>query len=227
MYNNNSVFKLTYLLVRIIIHYMTVVSEIELINKARAGDELALEKLFINYKNLAIKITRRYFLAGQDSDDLYQEAMIGLFKAYQSFDSEIKSDFKSFASLCINRQIQSAIKSANRQKNRPLNEAISLNNQGGYDFIMNASEDDDILFFIIPSTEQLPDAKLISKEEIARIKTEIINNLSNFERQVLTLYLKGLSYKDMAKKLDKNTKSIENSLTRIKNKLSFLKKEIS
>lgn len=198
-------------------------SELELIEKAKAGNELALEKLFIDYKSLAVRIARRYFLTGQDNDDLYQEAMIGLFKAYQSFDSKIKSNFKSFATLCINRQIQSAIKAANRQKNRALNEAISLNNQGGYDFLINDTEDDEILFFIIPSTDQLPDAKLISKEEIKRIKSEIVNNLSVFEKQVLSLYLKGLSYKDMAASLNKNKKSIENSLTRIKNKLSYLR----
>jgi RNA polymerase sporulation-specific sigma factor len=195
----------------------------DLIQKARKGDEASLEKLFSKYKALSIKIARRYFLSGQDSNDLYQEAMIGLFKAYQSYKLDSNSDFKNFATLCINRQIQSAIKIANRQKNKALNNYISLNNQGGYD-LKSEEQDDEVIYFIIPSTEQLPDAKLISKEEVENIKKEIINRLSNFEKQVLSIYLKGLSYKEMAKKLEKTEKSIENSLTRIKSKLSFLRK---
>lgn len=203
---------------------MIIDNDLELIEKAKNGNELALEDLFTKYKSLAIKIARRYFLAGQDSDDLYQEAMIGLFKAYQSY-KNAKLDFKSFASLCINRQILSAIKMANRQKNKALNDYISLNNQGGYDLKQDEQEDEDgVLYFIISSTDQLPDDRLISKEEVENIKKEIINNLSRFEKQVLSLYLQGLSYKQMAEKLQKTEKSIENSLTRIKSKLSYLKK---
>ncbi len=201
-----------------------MINDSELIEKAKNGDELALEDLLTKYKPLAIKLARRYFLAGQDNDDLYQEAMIGLFKAYQGY-KKMNSDFKSFASLCINRQILSAIKTANRQKNKALNNYVSLNNQGGYDIKKEDQDDsDDVLYFIIPSTEQLPDDKLISKEELETIKKEIINNLSNFEKNVLSLYLKGLSYKQMAVKLNKKEKSIENSLTRIKSKLFYLKK---
>lgn len=197
-------------------------NDLELIEKAKNGNEIAFENLFIKYKPLAIKISRRYFLTGQDNDDLYQEAMIGFFKAYQSYKNN-HSDFKSFVTLCINRQIQSAIKSANRQKNKALNNYVSLNNQGGYDF--GAEEDEDeIVYFIIPSSDQLPDDKLISKEAVENIKNQIIKLLSKFEKQVLSLYLKGLSYKEMAKRLDKTEKSVENGLTRIKSKLSFLRK---
>lgn len=202
---------------------MTNENDIDLIEKAKSGNESALEQLFTNYKSLAIRIARRYFLAGRDSNDLYQEGMIGIFKAYQNYNPSLNSDFKSFASLCINRQIQSAIKSANRQKNKALNDYISLNNQGGYDLKQDEQDDEDVLYFIIPSNDQLPDDKLISKEEVENIKQEIVNNLSPFEKRVLSLYLKGLSYKEMSKKLDRTEKSIENSLTRIKSKLSHLK----
>lgn len=195
----------------------------ELIEKAKNGNEGALEELFDKYKALAIRIARRYFLAGQDSNDLHQEAMIGLFKAYQGYKTSSNFDFKSFASLCINRQIQSAIKSANRQKNKALNDYISLNNQGGYDLKQDDQDEEDILYFVLPSNDQLPDDKLISKEEIENIKQEIVNNLSPFEKQVLSLYLKGLTYKEMSKKLERTEKSIENSLTRIKSKLAHLK----
>ncbi|MDD4111040.1 MAG: sigma-70 family RNA polymerase sigma factor [Clostridia bacterium] len=202
---------------------MIIKDDLDLITNAKNGNEMDLEDLFTRYKSLATKIARRYFLAGQDSNDLFQEAMIGLFKAYQSYKSNMNCDFKSFANLCINRQIQSAIKSANRLKNKALNEYISLNNQGGYDCKQEENDNDEIIF-IIPSPDQLPDDKLISKEEVEWIKKEIINRLSIFEKQVLSLYLKGFSYKQMAEKLNKTEKSIENSLTRIKSKLSFLRK---
>lgn len=193
-----------------------------LLEEAKRGDEKSLEKLLSKYKSLATKISRRYFLAGQDFDDIYQEAMIGLFKAYQYYKYDDKNEFKHFATLCINRQIQSAVKSANRLKNKPLNESISLNNQGGIDVGIE-DEDGENLFLIIPSPEQLPDDKLISKEYIETIKSEIYKRLSKFELQVLSLYLKGLTYKKIANQLNKTTKSVENSLTRIKSKLSFLK----
>jgi RNA polymerase sporulation-specific sigma factor len=198
--------------------------DLDLIEKAKEGNELSLEALFAKYKVMANKIARRYFLAGQDNNDLNQEAMIGLFKAYQSYDRSLNYDFKAFACLCINRQIQSAIKAANRNKNKALNDYVSLNNQGGYDIKQEDQDDEDSLYFIIPSNEQLPDDALISKEKIANIKNEIINNLSKFEKQVLYFYLQGLSYKEISKKLEKTEKSIENSLTRIKSKLSYLKK---
>lgn len=198
--------------------------DLDLIEKAKKGNEFSLEELFTKYKLMANRIARRYFLAGQDNNDLNQEAMIGLFKAYQSYKSSLNFDFKSFACLCINRQIQSAIKAANRNKNKALNDYISLNNQGGFDIKQEDQDDEDALYFIIPSNEQLPDDMLISKEKIESIKKEIINNLSKLEKQVLSLYLKGLTYKQISKKLEKTEKSIENSLTRIKSKLSYLNK---
>lgn len=193
----------------------------KLIISAKGGNELALEQLLGKYKPLANKIARRYFLAGQDEDDLYQEAMIGLFKAYQSFKIEQNESFKSFATLCINRQIQTAVKAANRLKNKALNEYVSLNNQGGFNVL--EEDEDEILYFVIPSKEQLPDDKLISKEHLTEIKTAIIKSLSPAEKKVLALYLKGLSYKEMANLLSLTSKGIENRLYRIKQKLSYLK----
>lgn len=195
--------------------------DFELLEKAKQGDEKSLEALLVKFKPLACKIARKYFLAGQDEEDLYQEAMIGLFKAEQSFNKSLGIDFKSFASLCINRQIQSAVKSANRKKNKILNDSISLNNQGGIESF--DSDDDSELYFIVPSNSPLPDDELIHKEKVEEIKKAIINKLSGYEKKVLALYLKGLSYKEMGKILSKETKSIENCLSRIKTKLSFLK----
>lgn len=195
--------------------------DIDLIRKAKQGDETSLELLLAKFKPLACKIARRYFLAGQDEEDLYQEAMIGLFKAEQSFNENAGQDFKSFATLCINRQIQTAVKNSNRKKNKILNESISLNNQGGID--LYESDDDEQLYFIIPSSSPLPDDELIYKEKVDEIKNAINQKLSVYERKVLSLYLKGLSYKEMGQILEKETKSIENCLSRIKSKLSYLK----
>lgn len=195
--------------------------DLELIRKAKQGDETSLELLLAKFKPLACKIARRYFLAGQDEEDLYQEAMIGLFKAEQSFNENSGQDFKSFATLCINRQIQTAVKNSNRKKNKILNESISLNNQGGIE--LYESDDDEQLYFIIPSSSPLPDDELIYKEKVDEIKNAINQKLSVYERKVLSLYLKGLSYKEMGQILEKETKSIENCLSRIKSKLSYLK----
>lgn len=195
--------------------------DIDLIRKAKQGDETSLELLLAKFKPLACKIARKYFLAGQDEEDLYQEAMIGLFKAEQSFNEAAGQDFKSFATLCINRQIQTAVKNSNRKKNKILNESISLNNQGGID--VYESDDEEQLYFIIPSSSPLPDDELIYKEKVNEIKNAIDQKLSTYERKVLSLYLKGLSYKEMGQFLEKETKSIENCLSRIKSKLSYLK----
>lgn len=195
--------------------------DIDLIRKAKQGDETSLELLLAKFKPLACKIARKYFLAGQDEEDLYQEAMIGLFKAEQSFNETAGQDFKSFATLCINRQIQTAVKNSNRKKNKLLNESISLNNQGGID--VYESDDEEQLYFIIPSSSPLPDDELIYKEKVDEIKNAIDQKLSTYERKVLSLYLKGLSYKEMGQILEKETKSIENCLSRIKSKLSYLK----
>lgn len=195
--------------------------DIDLIRKAKQGDETSLELLLAKFKPLACKIARKYFLAGQDEEDLYQEAMIGLFKAEQSFNETAGQDFKSFATLCINRQIQTAVKNSNRKKNKILNESISLNNQGGIG--VYESDDEEQLYFIIPSSSPLPDDELIYKEKVDEIKNAIDQKLSTYERKVLSLYLKGLSYKEMGQILEKETKSIENCLSRIKSKLSYLK----
>ncbi len=197
--------------------------DIELIKRAKEKDEEAFERLFSKYKPLASKISRRYFLIGQDEDDLEQEAMIGLFRAFQSFDVSKNSDFSSFASMCITRQIHTAIKSANREKNKALNERVELDNQGGIQVSVKDDEDD-VMLFVIPSKNPLPDDQLISKQNVVQMTNEIIKNLSEYEKKVLALYLKGLKYKEMSVALKKDVKSIENTLTRIKNKLSFLKK---
>lgn len=194
----------------------------ELIDGARNGNNEYIDILFARYKPLAKKISRRYFLAGGDQDDTFQEAMIGLFKGFQSYKISQNSDFKSFATLCITRQIQSAIKSANRLKNKMLTDAISLNNQGAFECSDDLNGEE--YSFVLPS--DIPDAEntLISKENVDEMITQINKLLSPLEKQVLTYYLDGKSYKEISTAIDKSIKSVENALTRIKCKLSFIKK---
>ncbi len=197
-------------------------SDNELISGARNGNNEYIDILFTRYKPLAKKISRRYFLAGGDQDDTFQEAMIGLFKGFQSYKISTNSDFKSFATLCITRQIQSAIKSANRLKNKMLTEAISLNNQGAFEYADDL--DGEEYSFVLPSN--LPDAEntLISKENVDEMLAQINEILSPLEKQVLHYYLEGKSYKEISIAIDKSIKSVENALTRIKCKLAFIKK---
>lgn len=200
---------------------MNNLSDNELIMGARNGNNDCIDILFAKYKPLAKKISRRYFLAGGDQDDTFQEAMIGLFKGFQSYKISENSDFKSFATLCITRQIQSAIKSANRIKNKMLTEAISLNNQGAFETIDDINGE---YSFVLPSNQPDAENTLISKENVNEILDQINKLLSPLEKQVLNFYLEGKTYKEISLKIDKSIKSVENALTRIKCKLSFIKK---
>ncbi|MBO4412639.1 MAG: sigma-70 family RNA polymerase sigma factor [Clostridia bacterium] len=191
----------------------------DLIMSARAGNSESLDQLFLKYKSLAKKLSRRYFLADGDTDDLFQEAMIGLFKAIQNYDLNSNSDFKTFASLCINRRLLTTIKASNRMKNKILSSALSLNSQGAIE-IAGADEE---LWFFVPSNRLDAEAELISKETTDEMLKKISEMLSDFEKKVLKFYLEGKSYKDIGAKINKSTKSVENALIRIKTKLSFLK----
>ena len=163
-------------------------------------------------------VARSYFLLGSELDDLIQEGMIGLYKACQSY-SEKNASFKTFAYICIKRQIQSAVKHANRQKNKILNNYVSLDAQGGY----KTGDGEEEALLILPSSNLSPDDEMIEKENLEEILNKIKSALSPLELKVLTLYLKGNSYQTISKMVGKNYKSVDNSLHRIKNKLEFLK----
>ncbi len=188
----------------------------ELIKKARSGDNLALDALMARYKKLASRIARSYFLIGAEYDDLLQEAMIGLYKAYTNYDPSSSTSFSTFAHMCITRNVQSAIKLANRKKNSFLNQSLTLTSQG------KVTDDDQDITLVLASPNLSPDEKLIHNENLNDIKSKIISSLSKFEQKVLSLYLKGYSYKDISCFLNVTSKSIDNALTRIRKKLSFL-----
>ena len=191
-----------------------------LIEKARAGDEQSLDILFDKYKHMVSKIARSYFLAGAEQEDLIQEAMIGLYKAYMNYNPNNNASFSTFAHLCITRNVQSAVKIANRKKNQILTNSISLSNKGSVTLHDENMGDVNI---VIPSSSLQPDEQLIEKQNIQLLKEKIKTSLSNLEQKVLMLYLNGESYSQIAEKLNMTCKSVDNALSRVRSKLKFCK----
>lgn len=188
--------------------------------KAQENDYESELELFARYKNTINKISRSFFLVGGDTEDLIQEGMIGLYKAIKYFSSNKNATFSTFASLCIKRQIQNAIKHAGSKKSSPLSSALPLAE------VINLDEDEDTgVGLILPSRELLPDAQMISEENMKEIKAQIKKNLSPLEFKILTKYLAGNNYTEIADMLGTNKKSVDNALSRIKTKLSFLKND--
>lgn len=185
-----------------------------LLFQIKEGNNVALEELINKYKNFVRAKAKTYFLVGADKEDIVQEGMIGLFKAIRDFKDEKMVSFKSFAEICVTRQIITAIKTATRQKHMPLNSYISLNKP--------VYEDDGertLMETINHDTISDPEMLFIGKEELLRIEGKINEVLSSFELEVLYLYLQGKSYHEIAGELNKEVKSIDNALQRIKKKI--------
>lgn len=186
----------------------------EIAIEAKKGDKSALEHIICKYENFVKAKSKSYFLIGADKEDIYQEGMIGLYKAIRDFKPHKLASFKAFAELCITRQIITAIKTATRQKHIPLNTYISLN-KPIYD-----EESDRTLLDVLSSVKVAdPEELVISREEIISIESEIGQVLSELELEVLMSYLEGKSYQEIACDLDRRAKSIDNALQRVKRKL--------
>ena len=185
----------------------------ELAEFAKNGDKDALECLLKRYKDLVDMKVSRYFIIGAEKEDIVQEGMIGLYKAVKCFNPEKESSFKSFANMCIERQLITAIKTSNRQKHMPLNSSISLN-ANAYD------EDNDMELMEKLELQVLEDPldTITKKEYYKNIETRIDQTLSDFEKQVLTRYARGESYINIAEKLDAPVKSVDNAIQRIRKK---------
>ena len=187
----------------------------ELVMKVQNNnDTLALEYLINNRcKNLIRKKTRGYFILGADKEDVIQEGMVGLYKAIRDYNPMKEASFSSFAELCINRQIISAIKAANRQKHSPLNMSVSMDKPV-------TSDDEDFTYLdFIGKSDVSPEDLVIGKESRKVMERAIVESLSKMEQRVLSLYLKGRSYTQIAVIMDKEEKSIDNALQRIKKKV--------
>ena len=186
----------------------------ELALLAQQGDDAALEYLLNKYKNFVRSKARSYFLIGADHEDIVQEGMIGLYKAIRDFKPEKLSSFRAFAELCITRQIITAIKTATRQKHIPLNSYVSLNKP-----IYDDESDRTLLDVITEGRVANPEDMLISQEDVGLIEDKIGQMLSSLEREVLSAYLDGKRYQEIAQELDRHVKSIDNALQRVKRKL--------
>lgn len=186
----------------------------EVVVEAKKGDVRAQEYLINKYKSFVKAKAKSYFLIGADKEDIYQEGMIGLYKAIRDFKPDKLASFKAFAELCVTRQIITAIKTATRQKHIPLNTYVSLNKP-----IYDEESDRTLLDILSGLKVSDPEELVISQEEMNHIENEIGEVLSELEMEVLMSYLDGKSYQEIACDLDRHAKSIDNALQRVKRKL--------
>ncbi|MTI67005.1 MAG: RNA polymerase sporulation sigma factor SigH [Firmicutes bacterium] len=191
-----------------------LMSDEEIVNSAKNGNDEALEYLIKKYKNFVRAKARSYFLIGADKEDIIQEGMIGLYKAIRDYRTDKLASFRAFAELCITRQIITAIKTATRQKHIPLNSYVSLN-KPIYD-----EESDRTLLDVLRGVKITdPEELIVSREELNHIENKIGEILSDLEWEVLMSYLQGKSYQEISLELDRHVKSIDNALQRVKRKL--------
>jgi RNA polymerase sporulation-specific sigma factor len=189
-------------------------SDEEIVAQAKSGNNRAQEYLISKYENFVKAKAKSYFLIGADKEDIYQEGMIGLYKAIRDFNPEKSTSFKAFAEICVIRQIITAIKTATRQKHIPLNNYISLNKP-----IYEEESERTLLDVLAGLKITDPEELMISKEQINYIEGKISKVLSGLELEVLTSYLDGKSYQEIASDLERHSKSIDNALQRVKRKL--------
>ncbi len=183
-------------------------SDEELIQAFREGDSRILDYLMEKYKGIVLRRARAMFLVGGDTDDLIQEGMIGLFKAVRDYRPEKEASFQTFARLCIERQMYTAVQNSNRKKHEPLNTYVSLN---GEDPEIHVQQD----------WRDNPETILLDQENFSQLQEKIQSSLSKMEDQVLQEYLQGYSYEQIAEHLGKTVKTVDNALRRIRTKIKY------
>ncbi len=187
----------------------------QIVLEVQKGDKQALSYLMNKYKELVNIKVSKYFMVGAERDDIVQEGLIGLFKAIKMFKKDKNNSFKSFANMCIERQLITAIKSSTRQKHMPLNSYLSLN-ASAYD---NEEENGiELINTLDNKMVEDPLETVMKKEYYEQIESSIEKSLSTFEKQVLDGYVKGYSYVTIAKQLDSPVKSVDNAIQRIRKK---------
>lgn len=185
-----------------------------LLLRARKGDERSIERVIEMHRSFTFRRANKYYLRGATNEDVIQEAFVGLFKAIRDYEPDLATPFMVFADICIQRQIQSAVKGANRLKHNPLNRAASLD--------VVYIDDDSVTTFgdTLPGPVQLqPDALVMRAIEIEEIRDFVAVALTALEKDVFVLLLEGRSYKDMVALLDSHLKAVDNALQRIRTKL--------
>ncbi len=199
--------------------YMNMTDD-KVVELVQLGDNNALNYIINKYNNVVNMKASKFFAVGVEKDDIIQEGLIGLYKATKSYDVEKQNSFKSFANMCIERQLITAVKSANRQKNIPLNSAFSLNTPA-----YNDSETDTLEVLAVNMVEDPLDT-IANKEYFFQIETKIDENLSDFERKVLVHYKQGKSYVDIAKEVNSKVKSVDTAIQRIRKKANKIREQI-
>lgn len=193
------------------------ISDEELIVRLRQGETQITDYIMEKYKHLVRKKAKSMYILGGDNDDLIQEGMIGLFKAIHDYDIGRDASFFTFADLCVSRQMYNAVQAARREKHAPLNSYVSL-----YAEMSEGDNDDNrvkLINALASEVETNPEELFIDKENVAALESIIDKELSSFEKQVLDLYLTGMSYSQIAKVLARDEKSTDNALQRLKAKI--------
>lgn len=193
----------------------TLLKDEEIISYVRNDQADAMEYLLKKYFPLVKKSIRTLYLIGADTEDLLQEGMIGLYKAIQSYQNNNQASFYTFAKLCIDRQIYSAIKASNRKKHIPLNSYISF-------YSKINKEEIELIDNLEAGIDSNPEQIILDRETTLNIENVLDSQLSKLEKEVLSLYLNGKSYTDIAAQLGKNPKSIDNAIQRIRDKVKRL-----
>jgi RNA polymerase sporulation-specific sigma factor len=173
------------------------------------GDALAEEHLILRYRRTVLISSRSFFLLGGENEDLVQEGMVGLLKAIRSYDSHRGASFRTYADRCVNHALITAVQSAARDKHTPLNTSVSLENP-----LFDDSAD------YLPGQALDPERQMILQEEVHECLGAIHSQLSSFETKVLGLYLKVLSYSEIALQVNRPVKSVDNAVQRVRRKLS-------
>lgn len=188
-------------------------SDEELLKLINDGHQDVIEYLMNKYKELVNAKVTKYFIIGAEKEDIVQEGLIGLFKAIKSFDAEKQNSFKSFANLCIERQLITAIKTSNRQKHIPLNSSLSLNNT-----VYDENNETSFIDILDMNATEDPLDTITKKEYYKFIESKMDKELSDFEKKVLYIYARGETYTSIAEKLEAPVKSIDNAIQRIRKK---------
>jgi RNA polymerase sporulation-specific sigma factor len=191
-------------------------TDLELVAAAQAGDADAFDRLVDRYRRFVRSRSRGYFIVGGDRQDLEQEALIGFYKSVRDFNPDLQASFRAFAELCVNRQVITAIKTANRKKHQPLNQSVSFS--APRPGVETDDHDDDVPAVADPRTD--PAEHLVAMEQIAGTHDALLSQLSSLEIEVLTGYVEGRSYEQIADELGRHTKAVDNAIQRIKRKLT-------
>ena len=199
----------------------TQMTDEKLIENIKRDDQTALNCVMERYNDIVNMKANKFFMIGAEKEDIIQEGMIGLYKAIKSFNTQKQNSFKTFANMCIERQLITAVKNSNRQKHIPLNSSISLNSAAYED-----NEDMDKMDVLDIKALNDPSDIVADREYFESMENKIKENLSKFELKVLHEYEKGKSYADIAEKLNSKVKSVDTAIQRIRKKANKIKEKI-